>query len=57
MQCSFYAVIESFEQAEGRNPGETSLADLPRVLVLRKELCEAQVTLYSSEFLFVSSSW
>ncbi|XXG41565.1 hypothetical protein AAC387_Pa01g2004 [Persea americana] len=35
-------VIEGFEQAEGRNPGETSLADLPRVLVLRKELCEAQ---------------
>ncbi|RWR80003.1 SUMO-activating enzyme subunit 1B-1-like protein [Cinnamomum micranthum f. kanehirae] len=35
-------VIESFEQAEGRNPGETSLADLPTVLVLRKELCEAQ---------------
>ncbi|KAK9278542.1 hypothetical protein L1049_028586 [Liquidambar formosana] len=34
-------VIERFEQVEGRNPGETSIADLPGVLKLRKELCEA----------------
>lgn len=33
-------VIEQFEDAEGRNPGETSIADLPGVLKLRKELCE-----------------
>ncbi|XP_077226712.1 SUMO-activating enzyme subunit 1B-1-like [Tasmannia lanceolata] len=36
-------VIERFEVAEGRNPGETSMADLPRVLELRKEICEAQL--------------
>eukprot|EP00262_Sarcandra_glabra_P022432 TRINITY_DN9937_c0_g4_i1.p1 TRINITY_DN9937_c0_g4~~TRINITY_DN9937_c0_g4_i1.p1 ORF type:complete len:324 (+),score=58.62 TRINITY_DN9937_c0_g4_i1:197-1168(+) len=35
-------VIERFELAEGRDPGETSVADLPSVLKLRKELCEAQ---------------
>lgn len=40
-------MIERFEEAEGRNPGETSLADLPRVLDLKKELCEAQVILFS----------
>uniref|UniRef100_A0A7N0VEN2 Ubiquitin-like 1-activating enzyme E1A n=1 Tax=Kalanchoe fedtschenkoi TaxID=63787 RepID=A0A7N0VEN2_KALFE len=34
-------VIEKFEQAEGRNPGETSEVDLPGVLKLRKELCGA----------------
>lgn len=34
-------VIERYEQAEGRNPGETSIADLPGVLKLKKELCEA----------------
>ncbi|KAK8604652.1 hypothetical protein V6N13_099584 [Hibiscus sabdariffa] len=33
-------VIEQFEDIEGRNPGETSTADLPGVLKLRKELCE-----------------
>ncbi|OVA09576.1 UBA/THIF-type NAD/FAD binding fold [Macleaya cordata] len=35
-------VIEKFEQDEGRNPGETSIADLPSVLKLRKQLCEGQ---------------
>ncbi|GMH01141.1 hypothetical protein Nepgr_002980 [Nepenthes gracilis] len=34
-------VIERFEESEGRNPGETTRADLPNVLKLRKELCEA----------------
>ncbi|KAL5981485.1 SUMO-activating enzyme subunit 1B-1 [Asimina triloba] len=34
--------IEKFEQVEGRNPGETSVADLPRVLEQWKEFCEAQ---------------
>ncbi|CAK9183537.1 unnamed protein product [Ilex paraguariensis] len=34
-------VLERFEEAEGRNPGETSTADLPIVLKLRKDLCEA----------------
>ncbi|XP_022994427.1 SUMO-activating enzyme subunit 1B-1-like isoform X2 [Cucurbita maxima] len=40
----FYAlrVIEKFEEAEGRNPGETTISDLPRVLKLKKELCESQ---------------
>ncbi|XVF49586.1 hypothetical protein PTKIN_Ptkin04bG0024700 [Pterospermum kingtungense] len=33
-------VIERFEDVEGRNPGETSIADLPGVLKLRNELCE-----------------
>lgn len=35
-------VIERFEEAEGRNPGEISIADLPGVLKLKKELCDAQ---------------
>uniref|UniRef100_A0A1S4CE90 Uncharacterized protein n=1 Tax=Nicotiana tabacum TaxID=4097 RepID=A0A1S4CE90_TOBAC len=35
------AVIERFEELEGRNPGETSADDLPNVQKLRKELCEA----------------
>ncbi|KNA22993.1 hypothetical protein SOVF_028830 [Spinacia oleracea] len=35
-------VIERFEETETRTSGETSLADLPNVLKLRKELCEAQ---------------
>ncbi|KAL7191682.1 hypothetical protein ACSBR2_023714 [Camellia fascicularis] len=35
-------VIEQFEEAEGRNPGQTSKDDLPKVLKLRKELFEAQ---------------
>ena len=37
------AVIERFEELEGRKPGQTSAADLPNVLNLRKELCEAHV--------------
>ncbi|KAJ9140146.1 hypothetical protein P3X46_030827 [Hevea brasiliensis] len=35
-------VIERFEEAEGRNPGEISIEDLPAVLKLKKEICEAQ---------------
>ncbi|XP_068666373.1 SUMO-activating enzyme subunit 1B-1-like [Aristolochia californica] len=35
-------VIERFEVAEGRNPGETSVADVPSVLELKKKLCQAQ---------------
>ncbi|GAA0163443.1 ubiquitin-protein ligase [Lithospermum erythrorhizon] len=35
-------VIDKFEQLEGRNVGDTSFKDLPRVLKLRKELCEDQ---------------
>lgn len=44
-------MLERFEQAEGRNPGETSIADLPGVLKLKKELCEAEVSSWSF-FLF-----
>lgn len=40
-----FAVIEKFEEAKGRNPGEISIEDLPAVLNLKKELCEAQVFL------------
>ncbi|XP_026665874.1 SUMO-activating enzyme subunit 1B-1-like isoform X2 [Phoenix dactylifera] len=35
-------VIERFELSEGRKPGETSISDLPLILRLRKELCDAQ---------------
>ncbi|XP_073268977.1 SUMO-activating enzyme subunit 1A isoform X3 [Populus alba] len=35
-------VIERFEEAEGRKPGEICIEDLPAVLKLKKELCEAQ---------------
>ncbi|XP_009780352.1 SUMO-activating enzyme subunit 1B-1-like [Nicotiana sylvestris] len=35
-------VIERFEVLEKRNPIDTSADDLPNVLKLRKELCEAQ---------------
>ncbi|KDP22598.1 hypothetical protein JCGZ_26429 [Jatropha curcas] len=35
-------VLEKFEEAEGRNPGEISIEDLLAVLKLKKELCEAQ---------------
>ncbi|KAH6797167.1 SUMO activating enzyme 1B [Perilla frutescens var. hirtella] len=35
-------VIEKFEELEGRIPGETSAADLPKVQKLRKDLCDAQ---------------
>ncbi|TXG62760.1 hypothetical protein EZV62_009754 [Acer yangbiense] len=34
-------VIEQFEEAEGRKNGEISIDDLPGVLNLKKELCEA----------------
>lgn len=36
-------VIERFEESETHTSCETSLADLPNVLKLKKELCEAQV--------------
>ncbi|KAI4343594.1 hypothetical protein L6164_010928 [Bauhinia variegata] len=32
-------VIEKFEETEGRNPGEVSIADLPGVLKLKQDLC------------------
>ncbi|XP_028765472.1 SUMO-activating enzyme subunit 1A-like [Neltuma alba] len=35
-------VIEKFEEAGERRPGEVSIADLPGVLKLKKELCTAQ---------------
>ncbi|WMV35484.1 hypothetical protein MTR67_028869 [Solanum verrucosum] len=35
-------VLERFEVLEKRNPQDTSADDLPNVLKLRKELCEAQ---------------
>lgn len=35
-------VIERFELSEGRSPGETSITDLPKILDLRKKLCEVQ---------------
>ncbi|KAF9618160.1 hypothetical protein IFM89_000563 [Coptis chinensis] len=35
-------VIEKFEEAEGRKAGETSIADLPSILKLKKELCQAE---------------
>ncbi|KAG5617866.1 hypothetical protein H5410_017690 [Solanum commersonii] len=43
MSKLYYAmrVIERFEELEGRNPGETSVDDLPNIQKLRKELCEA----------------
>ncbi|XP_040990708.1 SUMO-activating enzyme subunit 1B-1-like [Juglans microcarpa x Juglans regia] len=34
-------VMERFEEVEGRNPGDVSSADLPGILKLKKELCEA----------------
>jgi len=37
------AVIEKFEEAEGRSAGEVSIADLSAVLKLKKDLCTAQV--------------
>ena len=40
-QC-YFAVIERFEEAEGRCPGELSIEDLPAVLKLKKEICEAE---------------
>lgn len=35
-------VLERFEEAEGRNPGQVSAEDLPAVLKLKTELCVAQ---------------
>ncbi|CAI0446493.1 unnamed protein product, partial [Linum tenue] len=35
-------VIESFEEANGRNPGVFSVEDVPAVLQLKRKLCEAQ---------------
>ena len=46
-------VIESFEEAEGRNPGQTSIEDLPKVLKLRKEVCEAHVMNYFVNYEYV----
>jgi len=40
-------VIELFEETEGRKPGECSLSDLPRVLKLKKELCEGNVSFFN----------
>jgi len=37
------AVIEKFEESEGRSAGEVSIADLSAVLKLKKDLCTAQV--------------
>ncbi|CAN6585594.1 unnamed protein product [Malus baccata var. baccata] len=39
----YFAMRERFEETEQRKPGELSIADLPAVLKLKKELCEAQV--------------
>ncbi|VAI77317.1 unnamed protein product [Triticum turgidum subsp. durum] len=38
----YYAmrVLESYESSEGRDPGETSLSDLPAVLARRKDMCD-----------------
>lgn len=35
-------VIEKFEEAEGRKPGETSILDFPGVMKKRQELCEEE---------------
>lgn len=57
-------MIERFEEAEQRKPGEVSIADLPGVLKLKNEFCEAQVLILNSKLrpghqvlsLFVSSA-
>lgn len=36
-------MIEKFEFSEGRNLGELSSSDIPAVLKLNKEICDAQV--------------
>ncbi|KAJ4838173.1 SUMO-activating enzyme subunit 1B-1 [Turnera subulata] len=36
-------VIERFEQAEGRNPGQIFVEELPAILKLKAELCQAEV--------------
>uniref|UniRef100_A0A453E258 Uncharacterized protein n=1 Tax=Aegilops tauschii subsp. strangulata TaxID=200361 RepID=A0A453E258_AEGTS len=33
-------VLESYELSEGREPGETTLSDLPAVLAQRKDMCD-----------------
>jgi ubiquitin-like 1-activating enzyme E1 A len=38
-----FSVLESYELSEGREPGETSLSDLPAVLALRKDMCDRMV--------------
>lgn len=48
---NFFAVIERFEVLERCNPGDTCADDLPNVLKLRKELCEAQVYPMNSSIL------
>ncbi|KAH9315128.1 hypothetical protein KI387_023755 [Taxus chinensis] len=35
-------IVETFEQVEGREPGDLSSTDLPSVLNMRKKLCEEQ---------------
>lgn len=35
-------VLEKFEDLKGRNSGDTSAADLPDILKLKKELCDSQ---------------
>ncbi|XP_039001386.1 SUMO-activating enzyme subunit 1B-1-like isoform X2 [Hibiscus syriacus] len=49
-------VIEQFEDIEGRNAGQTSIADLPGVLKLRKELCETNVPDALLERLLIGTS-
>ncbi|KAE8777402.1 SUMO-activating enzyme subunit 1A [Hordeum vulgare] len=38
----YYAmrVLESYESSEGRDPGETSLSDLPALLARKKDMCD-----------------
>jgi len=42
-----FSVIEVFEESEGRKHGECSLLDLARVLEIKKQLCEANVSVFS----------
>ncbi|OAY64877.1 SUMO-activating enzyme subunit 1B-2 [Ananas comosus] len=35
-------VLDMFESSKERNPGETSISDLPEILKLREEMCNAQ---------------
>lgn len=49
----FPIVLEQFEEAEGRSPGEISIADLPAVLKLKKELCEANVRNFKLVFVCI----
>ena len=45
-------MIERFEEAEGRSPGDVSIVDLPGVLKLKKELCEANVFIWNLLLMF-----